>query len=482
MKRLSILLLLVTTCLYASQAAKPDGGSKDGHVSLHNIHVERKGDQLQVSFLLDNIRVSPNYHLLITPTVYNSDGQLKELRPLLLVGKRRDIYDRRSRNFPGNIERHIARSGATVTYTDSLPWEEWMQQVSLALSAKQDGCCTTVQKLTVGKPVDNLLTYWHKQAHYTLTPLEYELSELEKYDLNNPFLHAMEDYGKRHDVLRTNRQAATAKVIFKVASDVIDLSLANNQEMMSRMINAFRIIKQDSLAVARKVVIAAAASPEGTLKFNTALAQRRVEAVRKYFTDHVKDLKNDMFELINLREDWDGLREAVTQSTMEQKDDVLKVIDSYTIEQEIRKTKLKEIDGGQPYQWMLENLYPPLRNGGYLQIYYEVQRDASLYWTDAQGRMVWVDPNSPRNRFVTAYNKALTLLNDAKYGEALQALLPYSDDNRSWNLLGVAYMMTDDDKLATEFLMKAAENGDDNAKKNLDEIEWNAKVGVSPNE
>jgi hypothetical protein len=364
-----------------------------------------------------------------------------------------------------------------VLYTDSIPWEDWMQQVSIAVSSRENSCCSAVQKLPVGEPIENLLTCWNKIPHYELQPLHYVLSELEKYDIANPFLHSMEDYDQRYDILKHYRSEGTAKIVFKVASDVIDLSLGDNQTVMDRMVDAFRLIENDSLAVGRKIVIAAAASPEGTLSFNTELAQKRVEAMCNYFCKNMH-LSHDMFELINLREDWDGLRTAVVASDLLEKEEILSIINAYTIEQEIRKTKLKQLNNGKPYKWMLENLYPSLRNGGYLQIYYEVKRDQSLFWTDEWGRQVWVDPDSPRNRFVTAYNKSLALLNDHQYGETIDLLLPYQNDARSWNLLGVAYMMMNKDERAANFFMKAAESGDENARSNLDEVKCYAKVGA----
>jgi hypothetical protein len=262
-----------------------------------------------------------------------------------------------------------------------------------------------------------------------------------------------------------------------VASSDIDMTMGDNRKMLETMTGAFRVIERDSNAVLRKIVIAAYASPEGTLAFNTKLAAARAMSVEKYFLSVMDNPDPNLFELINGREDWDGLRNAVVKSNMDDKDAVLKIIDSYTITQEIRKTKLKQLDGGAPYKYMLENLYPPLRNGGYLQIFYEVQRKAVISWTDDKGRQLWIDPDQPRNRFVTAYNKSVGYLVDGKYQETLDTLLPFKDDPRAWNYLGVAYMMKGDDAAATSFFEKAKAKGDKDAIQNLQELAWKNKVG-----
>jgi hypothetical protein len=321
-----------------------------------------------------------------------------------------------------------------------------------------------------------LLAYYQMVPHFQAKPLDYELSELEQYDIDNPFLHPMEDYENRYDVLVKDRDNAAGKVLFEVGKSDIDLNRANNKEMLDLMTNAFRVIERDTSAILRKIVIAAYASPEGTLAFNTRLAQNRAMAVQQYFLNVMDRPDPNLFELINGREDWAGLRIAVEKSTMAEKAEILNIIDSYSMEQEIRKTRLKQLNGGAPYKYMLENFYPPLRNGGYLQIFYEVNRKTAVSWTDSRGREVWIDPNLPRNRFVTAYNKSAGLLVDAKYQEVLDTLLPHKDDPRSWNYLGVAYMMKGDKASAASYFEKAKAQGDQEAAKNLEEISWSNKI------
>ncbi|MDR0892678.1 MAG: hypothetical protein LBN24_08690, partial [Mediterranea sp.] len=364
------------------------------------------------------------------------------------------------------------------TYTDQFPYEAWMQYVSLALSETLEGCCHSFTKLPTKPVAAGILLNYKPTPHFNVTPLQYQLTELEKYDIDNPFLHPMEDYDKRYDVLVKNRDKASGKIIFKQGKSEIDMDYSDNRRMMAAMEQAFHVIERDSNAVLKKIVIAAFASPEGTLAFNTRLAAARGESVKQYFISIMQHPDASTFEIINGREDWSGLRAAVENSNMDEKEEVLKIIDGYTINQEIRKIKLKQLDGGKPYQWMLENLYPPLRNGGYLQIFYEVQRKARMSWTDSKNRQVWIDPESPRNKFVTAYNKAAAYLVDGRYEEALQELLPYGKDSRTWNYLGVAYMMKNDNDTAALYFEKAKANGDPDAALNLEEVKWSKKAAM----
>ena len=59
-------------------------------------------------------------------------------------------------------------------------------------------------------------------------------------------------------------------------------------------------------------------------------------------------------------EDWEGLREAVGRSDMKAKDEVLDIIDTYDIF-DGREKLLMDLRGGDPYRYMLEHIFPPLR-------------------------------------------------------------------------------------------------------------------------
>lgn len=457
--------------------------AKDYDFKIKQARVEKVNDRMMVSFTIDSVELSSSYRLLLTPVIYDSTGRVQELKPLILVGRERNIYDKRSENVDPDIERHVVKSRKQqFRYAASLPYEAWMQYVSLAMSETLEGCCHTVTQLPTGGGdaiAEGLLLTFDPTPHFQAKPLQYQLSELEKYDISNPFLHPMEDYSKRYDVLVKNRDKASGKIIFKQGKSEIDMNYADNRKMMAAMEQAFRIIEQDSNAVLKKIVIAAFSSPEGSLALNTRLAAARGESVRKYFASIMKNPEAGTFEVINGREDWSGLRSAVEKSNMEDKEEVLKIIDGYTINQEIRKTLLQRLNGGKPYKWMLANLYPPLRNGGYLQIFYEVQRKAHLSWTDENRHQIWIDPESPRNKFVTAYNKAANDLVDGNYEAVIKELLPYGKDSRTWNYLGVAYMMKNELDVATLYFEKAKANDDPDAIRNLEEIKWIRKVTVN---
>lgn len=462
------ILLLIIPALLLSLSAY---AGKDNHIEVRNPAVKKAGNQVEVSFELVASEWNSNYKMTLTPLLHNEKGELL-LEPVTVVGRKKDITDQRIKVNGGRRIVMDKNTPMPYRYTVTVPYEEWMQRVSVSVGKIKEGCCQ-VEEITSESLAENKLLYYDLVPHFSTTLLDYELTELEKYDLDNPFLHPTEDHAKRYEILVKDRDKGTSMFIFKVSSHVIDMALEKNREVIKAVSKSFELINNDPNAKLKHIMIAGYASPEGALSFNTKLAENRALAVKKLFQSIISDLDDGVFEIYNGREDWGGLREKVENSTMPEKRAVLEIIDSYSMEQEIRKTKLKQLDGGAPYRYMLENFYPDLRCAGYVQVYYEIDRRATVATavTNKEGRTTWVDPDSPQNRAVTAINKAVELMSDNRFAEALTLLETCMEEPKAFNALGVCYMMTGKYDQAETSLRKAIAAGDQYAPRNLEELQ-----------
>jgi len=455
-------LIIILSLFFAADlwAAAP------GTWTVENTKVRKVNEEVNIE------KLRPNYRVVMTPVLYNGADRLA-LEQIVVTGNRRSLYDTRNRATGGKgyvLKRKD--TPAKVGYKALVPYQSWMNTVSLSLGETVVGCCSEDTKPARTLAADKLL-YYEIVPAYNSEPLEYRLTELEKYSLENPFLHPVEDYPNRYDILFNERDKGTSVVQFKVGSHMIDMNIPGNKELLNAVGKAFRLILDDPNASLKQIVIAGYASPEGSLAFNTALAQKRAESFKNYL-QHNLDMPQDdkLFELYNGREDWDGLRRLVAASDMEYRQEVLDIIDSYTIEQEERKTKLKQLAGGKPYAYMLESFYPSLRNAGYLQVYYDIDRTASIATavTDENGRTTWIDPDSPENIGVTLINKAMKHMTAGDYETALKELETQRDNPAAQNYIGVCFMMKGDYDQAETFLRKAEKNGDQYAPINLEHI------------
>ena len=466
-------LAILLSLLFAADL----GAAVSETIAIEHTKVRKVDQTVEVSFDVNVERLDPNYKVILAPILHNgADRQL--LDEIVVTGKRRSLYDRRNRiaDEAGFV---VGKDGPrTVRYQTAVPYKEWMNTVSLSVDKLVTGCCSEEEQPRALLASDLLLFYEFEPAYNTV-PLEYQLTELEKYSLENPFLHPVEDYPDRYDILFNERDKGTAVVQFTVGSHVIDMNIPGNRELLDAVGKAFKLIIDDPNASLKQIMIAGYASPEGSLAFNTRLAQQRAESFKNYLLANL-DMPRDesLFELYNGREDWDGLRRMVEASDMEYRQEVLDIIDVYTIEQEERKTKLKQLAGGKPYAYMLENFYPSLRNAGYLQVYYDIDRTASIATavTDADGRTTWVDPDSPENIGVTRINRAMKHMMGGDYETALSELETQMNNPMAFNYIGVCYMMKGDYDQAESFLRKAEADGDPHAAVNLEHIRQARRV------
>ncbi|MCD8073132.1 MAG: OmpA family protein [Alistipes sp.] len=466
----------ITTAFFITVVSILAAKAQNHAVEIVGPSVDKIGDNVTVSFGIVPGKFPSDYSVTVTPVLFNGQGEFTSLEPVRLVGRKRYIYDRRTRNLSGD-SRLVGKRSPVERYSATIPYRDWMQYVSVAVEQVGEGCCRQFEQPLTEVAAGQLL-YYDIKPYFDVTPMRYELTELERYDLDNPFLHPMEDYDKRYDILYKDRDKGTSVVIFTVGSHQLDLGFQGNMDVLEAIGKAFELIESDPNAVLKHIMIAGYASPEGSLAFNTALADRRARSVKSYIQTLMTDPADHLFELYNGREDWDGLREKVEGSQMPSRGEVLEVIDGYTIEQQERKRKLRELHAGVPYAYMLENFYPALRSAGYVQVYYEIDRTATVATavTDEQGRTTWIDPDSPRNRGVTAINKALGHMVDHRFDRALELLAEFSDDPRSWNHIGVCHMMCGDYDTADEYFRRAMQAGDENAARNMEQTMWARKV------
>ena len=101
------------------------------------------------------------------------------------------------------------------------------------------------------------------------------------------------------------------------------------------------------------------ASPEGPLKFNEQLSQKRAEALKAYLTANEKVPAN-LYKVSFGGENWDGLIKALETSSMKDKETFIHIIKN-TGDDALRKKEIMHVGGGTPYRTMLKEIYPGLR-------------------------------------------------------------------------------------------------------------------------
>ena len=93
------------------------------------------------------------------------------------------------------------------------------------------------------------------------------------------------------------------------------------------------------------IEISSYASPDGTLEFNTQLAEKRQDVSSKFLTKELKKSEVEAeFKTKFTPEDWDGFKELMEKSSIQDKELILRVLSMYT-DTEVREREIKNLSG-----------------------------------------------------------------------------------------------------------------------------------------
>lgn len=439
-KFLTLTLLTLLTCsVYAVQIPA---------TKITNILITEKDKTVTVSFdvVVDNL--NSNYELRLALTLSHG-SQSQSLMPIVVRGRTKSIMDKRAgKTSRGQL---IGKQKRVIPYRATVGYENWMNEVSLKMTAEIEGCCKKPKLLTTLSLVNNKMIYYDIEPASDTKIIEPKLSQLQQLDNISPFLYPASDYDQCYDIFEKQREKGSLVVHFQQGYSSIDPSYMNNKQTLGQINKVLDLIDADTNATLKKIVIIGLASPEGSLVKNDLLAEARANSLKYFLGERVKYDPN-LFEIINGSEDWDGLKTLVENSRMSGRWQVLEIIDKYSVSGG-RELELMKLNAGEPYRYMMEYFFPKLRNAGYVQMYYDYD----------------VKPDLEAEKI----QSAIQLFNNKQYDQALPLLLSAQGDNQLENIIGVCYMMIGDYALATTYFEKAiAAHRKDapDAAKNLEQI------------
>ena len=155
--------------------------------------------------------------------------------------------------------------------------------------------------------------------------------------------------------------------IIKEAHDANIMFLIHQAELRSKELKKDEIsdwknlVKNADEAPNQNVAIeiSAYASPDGGVKYNTGLAERREGNTNKYLAKELKKMNVDVpVDARYTAQDWEGFQELVSKSNIQDKDLVLRVLSMYK-DPEQREQEIKNISS--VFSTLAEEILPQLR-------------------------------------------------------------------------------------------------------------------------
>ena len=286
-------------------------------------------------------------------------------------------------------------------------------------------------------------------------------------------------------LVKCYKDSFDCKVAFPVARHDLQKQFAGNAQELDRLKGFLSENLNIQGTELKEVNIKGYASPEGGFDYNKSLAQRRTQTLSEYISSQYPALKKaSVYRTEGVGEDWEGLKAAVSSSTLANKEEILFIIEHNGRDTE-RETAIRALDDGRSYQVLLKEFYPSLRRTTFSLSFdvrpytveelpgifemkpeclsqYEMYQLAGLYASQGENPLPVYKKAYEQfpDDIVAILNYANALL---KYGKdadgALRVLEAVKNDSRALFPMAVAYNMKGDWRQAEELLKKAGVSG-----------------------
>ncbi len=332
MKKL-ILVILLASFSYSHSFSKEKNKIT---VEIQNFSLEKDSNflALEFSFPTSFLKLKRNEELVLTPYLKLGADSL-ELKSISIVGRKRYFsFLRNSLKEDATKKDKITYKKSflplKVEYKEKVPYSSKMSSANLLLKETLYGCCEERLRDT--------------------TLLLKSLFEPE-------LLYIKPKVEKKERSLFGN-----AYVNFPIDKVEIIREFSSNKEELLKITNLIDSIKNDKDIRIKNISLKGYASPESPYSHNEELSKGRVNSLKNYIKDFY-NLNDSLITIEYEAEDWEGVREFIKTSSIENKKEILKLIDSNKDpdkREELLKTTFKK-----EYEFLLENCYPTLRRTEY---------------------------------------------------------------------------------------------------------------------
>lgn len=154
------------------------------------------------------------------------------------------------------------------------------------------------------------------------------------------------------------QDSASVTIRFKVAKTAVDRAFSLNSQNLASADSLFAAIGRNEDLTLSHIYVSSAASPEGKLDFNIYLSRKRAESVIAFLKRIAPEIPDEKYVITSNGEDWSGAIEFVRKSDMKYKDEALSIMANASTD---RKQKMKALDGGNVWSYMVREFFPSLR-------------------------------------------------------------------------------------------------------------------------
>lgn len=308
---------------------------------VDQVELKRNGNTMSVSLdmQLSKYKLKGDRASVFAPVLVNG-GDSVVLDPVGLYRRTRYIQYLRYGEHPLGGENETSyrysKRPATVGYTQTVPYQAWMDGAELRMLRRDYGCCSRVLA-SKSEPVAEWRQESYAPVYHFVTPAA--------------------------EAVKMRELSGRAYIDFQVNSVEIDPDYRNNPAELAKIVATIDSVRSDRDVTVNKLTIKGYASPESPYGNNERLAKGRTATLRRY-VQRLYRFPDGFIETDYCPEDWEGLREYVASSELKHRAEILEIIDDPRFEPDPKEWRLKSMYP-EDYRFLLNTVYPGLRRSDY---------------------------------------------------------------------------------------------------------------------
>ena len=318
----------------------------------YKVGYQRNRHALTIDVDLTSYSKVKNQELLCIYPIYRSSDGKKEykLAPIYVVGDSRHQQIQRNkllRNVQGVVyeianrpeESIYARKGDVIAPHYEIAFEPWMRSGELRLYMQRYGCASCPSALVA----------------YQSEPINLDAYSFGRYEYT--FIRPADEQTKEY------KKSFDSYVCFPYDSSELLFTSENSAEL--DRLNRFVSASQEEEGVRlTSLTIVGYCSPEGSTNYNQRLSEYRAQALYDYIQSRFPNLVATV-NVLGAGGDWSGLRQLVSESALNNKSQVIRIIDEVLTDAK-RDKAMRQLNN---YNYLLADYYPQLRRTTFTMSY-----------------------------------------------------------------------------------------------------------------
>lgn len=242
-------------------------------------------------------------------------------------------------------------------------------------------------------------------------------------------------------------ETAEAQILYLINSSEVRSSQLKTADVKDFQ-ETLKALAEDERREIKGTEILAYASPDGAEDLNNRLSSNREKSANKAFDQVTKKLETGAVTSKSIGEDWEGFKELVNASDLEDKDLIIRVLSMYS-DPNVREREIKNMSA--VYTSLAKNVLPQLRRARFI-----TNVEYTNYTAEELADLV---ENNIDVLDEAALLRAAANAKDAKAKHAIyaQAIKKFNSDKARYNDAAI-YLMEGKDNEAEAILNKLADN------------------------